>query len=441
LLGLATTKRAKHESEIGEPVNPWRSANICDICNPVSDRLSNDLASLRIDRDPPPPGRAGLRRVLVFAALAGVAAAAWFAGKPWIEARVFMLEVTTTQVALVSPAQASVQLTATGYVVPQRIARVSAEVAGRIVDMRVDVGDHVAAGALLFTLDDVELRRGVATARARVEAALARARSARAEAAEVEQQATRQRALAAQGVAPAAEAEDLEARRAALAERMGVADAEVHVAQAEVASLHAQHARTVVAAPIAGTVVARTAQVGDFVGQQGGEPVLEIADFAALMVEVDVPEARLGGVKPGAAAEIVLDAFPGRRLRGTAREIVPRVNRAKAATVVKVAFDDPVDGVLPDMAARVGFLAAPLEATALREPPRLVVPHAALARRGDADVVFVMDGDRVRLTTVAVGAELGGGRVVERGPPEGTRLVVDPPAHLSDGQRVKEKLK
>ena len=65
------------------------------------------------------------------------------------------------------------------------------------------------------------------------------------------------------------------------------------------------------------------------------------------MVETDVPEQRLHLVQIGRPAEIVLDAFPDRRYRGKAIEIVPRVNRAKATATVKVTFVDPSEGVLP----------------------------------------------------------------------------------------------
>src|SRR5581483_11941966 len=104
-----------------------------------SDRLSADLASLRIARDGTSVSKAKksnaggvLVTVLVIAALAGVGVV----GKSYVEAKVFKLEVALIEVSLVSPAQASVDLTATGYVVLQVVAKVGAKTEGRITKVR-----------------------------------------------------------------------------------------------------------------------------------------------------------------------------------------------------------------------------------------------------------------------------------------------------------------
>src|ERR1700734_4187226 len=109
------------------------------------DPLSADLASLRISRDEPPmPRRTGAwvgAGVAVVLAALGVAWAV-----PYAKARVFKTEVTTTEIGLVSPAQATIDLTATGYVVPQIVAKVGAKVTGRVVKVNVHEGSVVKAG-------------------------------------------------------------------------------------------------------------------------------------------------------------------------------------------------------------------------------------------------------------------------------------------------------
>src|SRR5262245_41419871 len=119
----------------------------------MSDQLSADLASLRIARDAPPPP-SGKGRVVVFA-LASLAAvgAVGFWGMNAARAQLFKTPVSTTEISLVSPMQASVDLTATGYVVPQVVAKVGAKVVGRIVKVNVREGDKVEAGQVLFEMD------------------------------------------------------------------------------------------------------------------------------------------------------------------------------------------------------------------------------------------------------------------------------------------------
>ena len=138
-------------------------------------------------------------------------------------------------------------------------------------------------------------------------------------------------------------------------------------------------------------------------------------------------------------AEIVLDAYPDKRWRGEVAEVSPQLNRAKATATVKVRFLDRDDTVLPEMAARVSFLDAPLDPAKLAEPPKTIVPGNAVADRAGAKVVFVLDAGRVRMTPVTLGAPFGDGFQLTSGPPVGTKLVSDPPATLADGQSIKEE--
>src|SRR5687767_6583533 len=62
-------------------------------------------------------------------------------------------KVETTTVQLITPAQASTVLTATGYTVADRRASVAAKVVGRVVELRVDEGDPVRKGQVIALLD------------------------------------------------------------------------------------------------------------------------------------------------------------------------------------------------------------------------------------------------------------------------------------------------
>lgn len=139
------------------------------------------------------------------------------------------------------------------------------------------------------------------------------------------------------------------------------------------------------------------------------------------------------------ALAIVLDAYPSKRFRGKTLEIGKRVNRAKATIIVKVAFVDPKEGVLPDMAARVSFLTKEISAEAMKEPPKRVVPASAVAEREGSKVVFVVEQGKVKMTGVRVGTEASGGFELLDGPPPGTKVVANPPRDLQDGQKIKEK--
>ena len=407
----------------------------------MDDRLSSDLASLRIDRNAPPPSSAGRGKAARWVAGLGVAGGVVFAalrmGGPALEARFFKTEVALTEIAVVSPAQAHVRLTSTGYVVPQVQVDVSSKLVGRVSRVSVREGAVVKEGQILFELDPGDQRVAVASAQARVAAARARAAAARAQLAEVVLQRDRERRLADTGAVAAATADDLTARAKSLEEQARATDADVDATQAEVNALTESLANTTIHAPIDGTVVTRPLLPGDVVSP--GTPMARIADFASIVVETDVPEARLQLVTPGRPCEIVLDAYPDRRWRGEVVEVSPQLNRAKATATVKVRFLDRDGSVLPEMAARVSLLDAPLDAARLAEPPRKVLPGSALVDRAGAHMVFVADGGKARLQPVTLGKPLGNGFELVDGPPPGTKLVADPPGTLVDGQAIKER--
>ena len=411
----------------------------------MSDTLSNDLAALRIDRTRRQRDSGGpLKTALGVLVTLGVFGAGYVFGRPYLEAKLFKTEVSMTEIALVSPAQASVELTATGYVVAQSVSKVSAKVPGKVASVHVKQSDVVRAGAVLFEIDPMDQEASIASARSQAAAARARAVAAQANVTELEHQIARAQKLATAGVGPQSTADDLAARANALKEQVNAEKAEANASAALVSALGVNLKNYTVVAPISGTVVNRPPELGEFVGPQpSGVAVnmggVEIADFMTLMIETDVPEPRLSLVKAGGPTEIVLDAYPDRRYRGKVHEITPKIDRAKATVLVKVAFVDEKSGALPDMSARVSFLSSELDAAAAKVPPKVVVPGEAVVSQGAAKLVFVIDDGRVRAIPITLGPAFGSGFEVSRGPLPGTRVVKNPPGSLADGQAIKER--
>ncbi len=439
----------------------------------MTDQLSADLASLKIDRNAPPKrSKGGL--IVVLLLLAGAGALAYFVIYPRVTGALFTDEIKTDEVRMVSPAQSSVQLSASGNVVALVYAKVAAKVPGRIAEIFVEEGDRIEKDAKVARLEDVDFKSGLASSRARGAAARARTQIARAQVAELKVQIDRERPLVEKGVTAKATLDDLIAKSSSLTASVRSAEAEANAADAETRSLEVQLGSYLITSPIAGTVVDKLVEVGEGVSPGFGTPgVVEVVDMTSLVVEVDVPESRISQIHEGAPAEILLDSYASNRLAGTVKEIGKRINKSKATVPVKVKFDQQpdqimIDGagpspdngssarlagkptagenapkvkmlVLPDMAARVSFLGAKLDEAALKVPPKRVVPTRAVTKRDGRDVVFIFEDDRVRMSPVTVKGEYGGGLEIDTNIPEKTKLVLDPPADLVDGKKVKEK--
>jgi RND family efflux transporter MFP subunit len=371
--------------------------------------------------------------------IAAIAATGWF-GWQRLEREILQQPVKTTEVALISPSQAEVLVTATGYVVPQRTSKASSKLPGRLAKVFVKEGDTVKEGQVLAQLEDDDQRSQIAAASSKVGVASARIATARANLAEISQQVEREKALVASGAVGKANLDNLVARESALRESVNAAEAETHAARADVGTFGVGLKDRVILAPIGGRIVTKPATVGEFLGGIGGVSlVAEIVDFDSLMVETDVPEARLHIITLGGPAEIVLDAYPNTRYRGIATELGLRVNRAKATVVVKVKFRDVAVNVLPEMSARVSFLSKPITDAALKEAPKLVVASDAVVERNGKKTVFVVESGKLHAFPVDVGGAVGGNAIeLIAGPSAGTKVVAKPTLETSDGQRIKE---
>lgn len=403
----------------------------------MNDQLSADLASLRIDRSGPRPPNKLLRALVALAIVGVVGGAAVQVGKPWVEAQVFKIEVNVTEVASISPLASQIDLTATGYVVPQVTAKIGAKVVGRITKADLREGQSVKAGQILFELDPADQAAAVASARARVASSHARVLTAKAQRAEVHADFVRQKQLAEAGATARAVVDDLERKVASLDAQIKAAEAEVLAAEAETQSLATGLRNLTVAAPISGVVMTKPAAPGDIASP--GMPLVELADFGSLLIEADVPEARLALAKVGGPCEVSLDALPDQRFRATVSEVGPRLNRAKATGTVKVKLEEPPADLRPEMSARVSFLAKRADQAQLQAAPKIIVPSAAVVDRDGGKAVWVVDGGKVKLVSVVLGESFGTGYVLKQGPPPGTRLVKDPPKALTDGKPIKEK--
>ena len=272
------------------------------------------LKQLRIDRDPPRAPRRGLRlAVLAAVVLAVLGSVLWFA-----VARSAPPTVRTAVVRAASqtPGAGSV-LDASGYVTARRQATVSAKITGKVTEVLIEEGMRVEDGAVLARLDDTEARAQLSLAQAQLAAA-------RSQIAEIQRAArpgrARRRApagarcdrqlVAAQSMEAArAQRDTLRARQIAAGEQVKVAQESVRVAQVQLDN-------TVVRAPFAGVVVAKSAQPGEMISpiSAGGgftrTGIGTIVDMDSLEIQVDVNEAFINRVAPGQPVEAMLNAYP-----------------------------------------------------------------------------------------------------------------------------------
>jgi hypothetical protein len=159
-----------------------------------------------------------------------------------------------------------------------------------------------------------------------------------------------------------------------------------------------------------------------------------LADLSSIEVALDVGESEIRKVTLGGVALVTPEAMPRKRFVADVVEIAAMADRVKGIVPVKVRIREPDRSLLPDMSAKVSFLAeepaGPIEV--LR-----AVPESAVVARGGHPVVFTADENRAKAVPVS-GRSLGDGYfALDEGPEEGTPVVDRPPERLSDGDRVR----
>lgn len=234
-------------------------------------------------------------------------------------------------------------IAATGVVEPaSEVRTVTPDIDGVVGKVFVKAGDRVAAGDLLFLLDDgrafADVKRAearlartkaeIGLRRAEAKAAHARAEAARLDAARMRSSVERFRPLAGDAISEeqfeqmAADAEAAafawrSAREAAHAADATAAAAqqETAVAEAELAEAKAAHAQTILRAPVAGAVLRVDARAGEAVrAGDAAPPSVSVGDIDTLHLRVEIDEANAPSFSPRAEAEAALRGAPGERI-------------------------------------------------------------------------------------------------------------------------------
>lgn len=292
--------------------------------------------------------------------------------------------------------------TAPAGVVSANEAKISAELAARIIALPAEVGEVVVAGAVVARLDG----RDAAIELSRAEAALA---GAAARLAQADAQHKRAQELAAKNfVSPDAlllKQTDADARRA-----------DVQVAQAAVAAARRAIDKTTVRTPYQAVVRARHAAVGEMAAP--GSPLLTLVDLSRLEVAAQVPSVFVATI--AGAREIFWEAN-GRREVLKLLRVSPAINREARNVEVRLAFKGKP-------------LAPGLEGRIVWHDPR---PHLApelIVRRDGSLGVFVVDNAAARFIVLPDAQE---GRPASADLLPGTaQLVVSGQQALRDGQKL-----
>jgi HlyD family secretion protein len=372
---------------------------------------------------------------------------------------------------------------ASGTITSIRDAKLGSKLSGRVAQVFVQEGDHVAPGAPLVRLDtndllaqEAQARASVAAARAQLQKILTGARPEerqqstdavhQAQAALASAQASlrlaqatvdRDRTLQAQGAisqqdldqavtqlsvaqeqaAQAQAAYDSASQNAALV-RIGARDEDIQAARAQLAQAEAGLAAidvqlhdATIQAPFAGTITKRDVEPGQIVSPAttSTSPLLTLSQVDDVYAEFVVPAQHRFELQPGQTAALQVDGLPDQTFQGRVELVRPAADASSRTFGVRVRIGNPNGALRPGMFAR-GVIAVGVRHNVLQ------IPEDAVITAASGPMVFVVRDGRAVRHAVTLGAHHDGMVDVAAGVVQGDAVVVAGQDALTDNQPV-----
>jgi HlyD family secretion protein len=316
-------------------------------------------------------------------------------------------------------------VTAPGEVDPKVKVNISAYIIAKIDKLYFNEGDAVKKGQRLVDLERTAYqaaysRAASAVSNSRIEVARAKTNVATTQLAY-----TRAVNLKQQGI----QAQELfdQARQSYDNAVAGYDSANQGVAQAQALLQQAQNDldHTTILSPISGRAVQLNAHEGEVVipgtMNNPGSVIAVIADLSEILVEADVGETEITGIRLNEPAKVHVDAIPDKEYQGHVAEIgsSAALKQGTGAGMryfkVKVQFDNPDDRLRPGMTAQVSIittssgsaLSVPIQSVVERVPPALAKSKTGTEDEDEnapkSKYVFLVKDGKVKMTEVRTG--------------------------------------
>ena len=279
-------------------------------------------------------------------------------------------------------------------------AQVVAKVAGEVIELRVEEGQHVKAGELLARLDGDRLRL--------------QSQRARANLAKMERDLARQKELFDKGLVANESIERAEFDIAALKADLELAELELSYND--------------IRAPFDGVIAERQIKVGNTVAVN--QVVFRLTDLEPLIAYLHVPERELSKLHAGQPAQLRVDALGGKQFDGSIARISPVVDPATGTFKVTVETPDPSGALMPGMFARFDVVYD------LRKDA-ILIPRASIVEDEANQTVFVVEDEVAHKRTIRTGLTSGALVEVVEGLQGDEQIVTIGQSGLHEGGKVK----
>jgi cobalt-zinc-cadmium efflux system membrane fusion protein len=317
----------------------------------------------------------------------------------------------------VAPASAdsvNLRLTLPGLVEsdPARTASVIPPLGGRVLDLKVRLGDRVAKGQVLAVLDSADLAQAYDDYDKAADAFKL-----------TQKNLGRQQEQSKIGVASDRDLDQAKSDNAQTEAEYTRTRARLNVLHASTESRGSSR-RLTVQAPVSGSIITLSVTPGSIINDPT-QPLMTIADLSTVWITAMVPEKDIGGVAKGQDADVSLTAYPDRPLHGKVLFVGDVVEPDSRRNKIRIAFANADYSLKPNMFATVTLVG----------PPRtqVILPSSSLLMNNDRTSVFVATAPwTFERRTVELQLEDGPSVAIRSGVSPGEQVVVKGGILLND---------
>lgn len=266
-------------------------------------------------------------------------------------------------------------------------ATISAETAGRVVEMRFDVNGRVKRGDILLRFKGIEQRAETGMAQAGLRDAQARLAEAKANYDRTQE--LYERKLVARAALDNATAARISAQE------------QVESARARLQQAEAQMGYTEIRAPFSGAITQRHIEVGE--AAMPGQPLISLVSLDGLRATTTIPQMSIEAVRHHQQVRLLVPGQPTRPIVPSNITIFPVAESGGHGVKVRLDLPATQQGVIPGMMVKAVFVTG--------SDQRMLLPEAAIARRSEMVGVYVVAKDRrLMLRQIRAGKRYDNGR-------------------------------
>jgi membrane fusion protein (multidrug efflux system) len=319
---------------------------------------------------------------------------------------------------------------ATGSFQADESSDVAPESSGRVIATPVDVGQHVAKGAVLIRIQAVDANLRLDEARASVQRAEANLKLAESQNTLAQTTAKRNEALLKGGLIPQTTADEARTQAETSANNVLVARASLAQVRAQLALAEKAVSDVVVLAPFAGFISQRRVAMGEFV--QPSTAVVTLLRIDPLRLQLTIPSVQASQIATGQTVTARVDAFPGKIFEGRISALNPLIAAESRSFIVEAKVPNPDGQLKPGMFAVASINQGRTE-RAMLVPKRAVIEDV----NTNSFRVFVVDKDnKARVVQLAARQNQPETTKILTGIKEGERVATSNLADLYDGAEV-----